>query len=165
MPRLKTPHERLYAKTVFENGCLRWTAGKTKEGFAYFSYKGDGCMGHRVAWELAFGPIPEGACVTHTCANADCVNPAHLRLEYWPSIHARTLKREQQRALDDEALRLLASLKLKGKSAPTFLRVWKHQTGKRCCVETVYLTLKTDRYLAIRRELEEQKAPAKQEKG
>jgi hypothetical protein len=35
---------------------------------------------HRVAWEEANGPIPDGKCVLHSCDNPPCCNPEHLFL-------------------------------------------------------------------------------------
>lgn len=35
---------------------------------------------HRIAYEMAFGPIPPGALIMHTCDNPRCANPHHLRI-------------------------------------------------------------------------------------
>ncbi len=37
-------------------------------------------MTHRVAWEDANGPVPDGKCVLHKCDNPPCCNPEHLFL-------------------------------------------------------------------------------------
>jgi hypothetical protein len=35
---------------------------------------------HRISWEIAHGPIPDGKIVRHLCGETLCVNPAHLAI-------------------------------------------------------------------------------------
>src|ERR1700733_6129279 len=67
-----------------ENNCMNWLAGKDKDGYGKIKKRGSGGQGdlraHRVAWELANGPIPEGMKVLHKCDNTSCVNIDHLFL-------------------------------------------------------------------------------------
>jgi len=63
------------------NGC--WNYPGANGSYGYFSNTfSDESIAHRVAWELANGPIPEGLLVLHKneCHNRSCCNPDHLYL-------------------------------------------------------------------------------------
>ncbi|WP_402844370.1 HNH endonuclease signature motif containing protein [Microbacterium sp. GXS0129] len=72
--------ERLESRLVrTENDCLVWIGPRHWDGYGYFKHAGRHARTHRVAYELAHGPIPDGAVVMHTCDNPPCCNPDHLR--------------------------------------------------------------------------------------
>lgn len=76
--------EKRFMEKVVENedtGCHEWK-GATRGSSNYGAIKigGKPHYAHRVAWELANGPIPEGKYVLHTCDNPNCVNPEHLEV-------------------------------------------------------------------------------------
>lgn len=59
-------------------GCWLWTATKTN-GYGVVSFGGRLTRAHRVAWELAYGPIPEDRPhIDHLCRVRACIRPDHL---------------------------------------------------------------------------------------
>lgn len=61
--------------------CWEWMGITAKAtGYGVVSYKRAPTNTHRVAYELAYGSIPEGQVVRHACDNRLCCNPAHLSL-------------------------------------------------------------------------------------
>lgn len=60
--------------------CWEWTAALKPTGHGRVFINGKFSYVHRVVFEAAFGPIPEGMCVCHKCDNACCFNPDHLFL-------------------------------------------------------------------------------------
>ncbi len=77
MSRLNT-EEDFWAKAVRGNDCWEWGAYRAKEGYGIARYQGRVWKAHRLAYELAIGPIPSGLCLDHLCRNRGCINPAHL---------------------------------------------------------------------------------------
>jgi hypothetical protein len=63
---------------VLKTRCWIWVACRTDEGYGRIIIRGWVAKAHRVAWELANGPIRAGLLVCHRCDNPPCCNPAHL---------------------------------------------------------------------------------------
>lgn len=63
---------------VREDGCWLWTGRSSRDGYGRLTYKGRDVSAHRVAYELAKGPIPAGLVIDHLCRVPACCNADHL---------------------------------------------------------------------------------------
>lgn len=58
--------------------CWPWLRSRDSKGYGKARIKKQSVAPHRLAYELAVGPIPDGYEVDHLCRNTGCCNPAHL---------------------------------------------------------------------------------------
>jgi len=82
---MRTPlKDRLLARVVVTGGgCWEWQGFRDRGGYGRIARGGhaEGSLAtHRAAWEVTYGPIPDGMWVLHKCDNPPCCNPDHLFL-------------------------------------------------------------------------------------
>jgi hypothetical protein len=86
-PASNSLYERFcsYVHRGADHQCWNWIgASRNTSGYGQITKwenkKQTTLSAHRLAWELSFGPIPEGLMVRHMCHNRLCCNPTHLRI-------------------------------------------------------------------------------------
>jgi hypothetical protein len=75
--------ERFWSKVdldgaTADDDCYNWTGALDRQGYGQFWLGDRSGLAHRVAYELARGPIPDGLTLDHLCRNRKCVRPDHL---------------------------------------------------------------------------------------
>lgn len=99
------------------SGCLLWTKGLNRDGYAFVKVRGKVRGAHRLAWEMAHGPIPDGMCVCHKCDVPSCINPGHLFLDTQlgniadmvaKRRHAKGTAKRSAKLTDEQALAIRA---------------------------------------------------------
>lgn len=81
-PRPPTKTLALYCRAGPPDECWPYVGPRTPAGYGIVWERADGKnrhrSAHRLAWEIANGPIPDGMHICHRCDNPPCCNPAHL---------------------------------------------------------------------------------------
>jgi hypothetical protein len=101
--------ERFWARVSVGDAesCWEWAEGRTAAGYGETWGGGNVLYTHRVAWELAHGPIPPGMYICHTCDNPPCCNPAHLFVATpQQNVDDKVAKGRQSRGTDIRGARL-----------------------------------------------------------
>jgi hypothetical protein len=100
LARERQPLEERFWRFVGEpdaDGCREWTGFRDGLGRGKFSFKGRPVKAHRMAYELAVGPIPPGLKVCHSCDNPPCCESTHLFLGTQADNVADMVRKGRQR--------------------------------------------------------------------
>lgn len=113
------PEIRFFSKIKFvPEGCWEWKDCATPNGYGqFFPTSGQRRYAHRVAWEMANGPIPLKNFVCHSCDNRLCVRPSHLFLGTCrDNLHDASKKGRLNKKLSGDERRLGVRLLKAGES-------------------------------------------------
>lgn len=106
MPRYHNTPENFWSSVdrSSPDSCWLWQGSYSKHnGYGQISWGGRPRQTHRLAWELTYGPIPEGLIIRHSCDTPLCCNPAHLILGTQLENVEDRVNRNRSRGLAGEA--------------------------------------------------------------
>jgi hypothetical protein len=121
-PKPKPIAERFWPKVTKTDTCWLWT-GAIRSGYGVIGLGGKygkAAYAHRLSWEWANGPIPDGLCVLHRCDVRNCLRPDHLFLGTKPeNLEDMTAKGRRARGES------IGTAKLTGASVLQIRRAWE----------------------------------------
>lgn len=83
-PTVAARHAAMTDRSGGADACWPWLGRTNEQGYGQMTVGSSRiprtAKAHRVAYVVAFGEIPDGLSVDHTCYSASCQNPAHMRL-------------------------------------------------------------------------------------
>lgn len=116
--------DRFWQHVEKSDGCWLWQGQRGSGGYGKISGLLLGrprrhYRAHRVAYELTYGPIPDGDLVRHfICDNPPCVRPDHLRLGSPADNSADCVSANRTARGDAHGSRILPERVLRGTSHP-----------------------------------------------
>lgn len=78
--RLEHRQPIFWAQVDKTPSCWLWTGWKLNSGYGETTIRGRKITAHRLAYTWAYGQIPKGKLLMHTCDTPLCVRPDHLRI-------------------------------------------------------------------------------------
>jgi hypothetical protein len=95
----------------YTSPCWIWQLKTMKKtGYGTLGIKGKHYLAHRVYYEQARGPIPEGMQLDHLCRVRECVNPDHLE----PVTPQENTRRSRAAKLGERQARMIYTLASSG---------------------------------------------------
>ncbi len=87
--------ERILARLVTNRrtGCHEWFGALDSSGYGIVRLCGKLYKVHRLAYEHAYGKVPDNLLVLHSCDNRRCANPKHL----FPGTHLDNARDRDQK--------------------------------------------------------------------
>jgi hypothetical protein len=122
--RKAPPPEQLIAEQDcgYSSPCWMWQGTLTTAGYGQYHFTVNGVlhypMAHRLMWEKANGPIPDGLHIDHLCRNPPCVNPDHLE----PVTPRENAYRGNATKVTDEEALEIRRRRAAGETAPSIAR-------------------------------------------
>ncbi len=99
--------------TGYDTPCWGWPGAVDRQGYARTHRRGKyggHQFVHRIYFEDAYGPVPEGYTLDHLCRVPSCANPDHLEVV----SNTENIRRGRAAKLDPERARKIRNLRGEG---------------------------------------------------
>lgn len=126
--------ERLERTKRRQDGCLIWQGPPQPNGYGCLKVNGRKIDVHRHAYMLAYGDIPSGLCVCHTCDVRLCVEPTHLFLGTRGDNNRDMATKGRARTVNSGKTHCINGHEFSSSNTiqTTVVRSGKHRSGRKC---------------------------------